>query len=280
MCAPLVFSYFSHWLDIVGTPSGSLLRHMTRRKFPLNSIWTWDLQLPTSFPKLPSSQGGITGYSRITNAFRYISTIYREADSASVLTSPLPDAFFFFISGADLPQRVWTRSISSWPPDCQLHVHWPVTDCHIAPSRPTEPRGPPLWTPCLDLLHLLELFNSPPCAQSCSYPWYLLSWAPLCQSLWIPVLLRNVIIVSCWHISHEIWSHPVMKYRKLGQMRLFFLEGLKKKKEVLARVDMIFTSPLFSNSVFSITSYYKQLYKYYSKTKGLLVNTSERSAPW
>lgn len=40
-------------------------------------------------------------------------------------------------------------------------------------------------------------------------------------------------------------------------MRLFFLEGLKK--EVLARVDMIFTSPLFSNSVFSIISYYKQL---------------------
>lgn len=37
----LLFFLISHnWLDIVGTPSGSLLRHMTRRKFPLNSIWT------------------------------------------------------------------------------------------------------------------------------------------------------------------------------------------------------------------------------------------------
>lgn len=57
-----------------------------------------------------------------------------------------------------------------------------------------------------------------------------------------------------------------MKDGKFGRMRLFFLEGLKKKKEVLALVDMIFTSPLFNNSVFSIISYYKQLYKYYSKT--------------
>lgn len=132
--------------------------------------WTSNSQLP-----LPSSQGGryITRYSRMTNVFRY-----KQLSGSRLcirLTSSCPTCFFFISGSADLPQRVWTRSISSWPPDCQLHVHWPVTDCHIAPSRPTEPRGPPLWTPCLDLLHLLELFNSPPVHNDLSlihlYPW-------------------------------------------------------------------------------------------------------------
>lgn len=159
----------------------------------------------------------------------------------------------------------------------------PPLTSHGLPYRPRPSPGGPVMNTLFGstpLAGIVELFNSPP-VHNISYPWYPLSWAPLCQSLWIPVLFKNVII-SCWQLQHEIFIRFGNTYGihmgKFSRMRLFFLEGLKK--EVLARVDMIFTSPLFGNSVFSIISYYKQLYKHYSKIKGLLLSTSERSAPW
>lgn len=90
--------------------------------------------------------------------------------------------------------------------------------------------GTPLWTPLDQLLYSTAPLLHLEFVQFCSYPalililsWFL-SLAPLCQSLWIPVLVKNVIIDS----NVDIWNLLNLVWKTFAEWGSSFLEGLKK----------------------------------------------------
>lgn len=132
--------------------------------------------------------------------------------------------------------------------DQSLRGHLTASSMIIDHSRTTISPRPGPRSPGAPVMNTLFGFTplagivqfSPLCTISLILNTFILL-APLCQSLWIPVLLKNVII-SYLTLAQTMKSSSGYEIHmldgKFSRMRLFFLEGLKKRSPCASGYDL------------------------------------------